>query len=355
MDLGKEQDAGTNLGRLESLSISGFRGIGELTIPKLGRITLLAGQNGVGKTTVLDAVRLYAAGGRLDALRELLIRREELMTYQDEDGGIVDAPAFDRLFHRDGDANPTATIGPKCGPVLKLREDFDAEEKLLKVAFGSRERTYPERKSVADLDSFRRLLRRKSDGPIAQTPCESLGPGLLRNRDLARLWDGVALTDDETLARDALRLIFGGRVERTAVIGQPPRSRRVVVKLSDHTHPVPLKSLGDGATRMFGVALALANCRDGILLLDEAENGIHYSLQSEFWNMILCAAEKHNTQVLATTHSKDSIDGFADAASASPDIDANLVRIGWRDGKLRAVGYSIEDLEAVAEQNFEVR
>ena len=354
-DLDKTQDAGTGFSRLESLSISGFRGIGQLTIPRLGRVTVLAGQNGVGKTTVLDAVRIYAARGRIEALRELLTRREELITYQDEDGDVVDAPAFERLFHRNGDAHPTVMVGPSGGPILKLGEDFDADEKLLSVMFGGHKRTYPERKAPTQL-RLRHLLKRESDGPVAPIRCESLGPGLLRNRDLARLWDGVALTDDEALARDALRLVFGDRVERTAVVGQPPHSeRRVVVKLSGHASPVPLKSLGDGATRMFGVALALANCRDGILLLDEAENGIHYSLQSQFWGMVLRAAEMHNTQVLATTHSKDCINGFATAALACPNIAGNLVRIGWRKEELRAVDYSTEELETAAEQNIEVR
>ena len=49
---------------LQSLSIEGFRGIKELSIPRLGRATLLAGRNGVGKTTVLAAVRGYASRAR---------------------------------------------------------------------------------------------------------------------------------------------------------------------------------------------------------------------------------------------------------------------------------------------------
>ena len=48
---------------LPSLVIRNFRGIDELTIPRLGRVTLLTGKNGVGKTTVLDAVRVWAIEG----------------------------------------------------------------------------------------------------------------------------------------------------------------------------------------------------------------------------------------------------------------------------------------------------
>ena len=44
-----------------SLRIEGFRGIDSLTINRLGRVTLLAGRNGTGKTTVLDAVRQRTA------------------------------------------------------------------------------------------------------------------------------------------------------------------------------------------------------------------------------------------------------------------------------------------------------
>ena len=167
----------------------------------------------------------------------------------------------------------------------------------------------------------------------------------------------MALTDGETLALESLRLVFGDRVERVAVIGDDVggSGRRVVVKLANHSHPVPLRSLGDGATRVFGVALALANCRDGVLLIDEAENGIHYSLQSKLWDMVLCAAEAHNTQVVATTHSKDCIDGFAAAAVKCADIDGNLVRIGRHNGELRAVEYAMDELQTAAEQDIEVR
>ena len=55
----------TNGLHLPDLTIKGFRGIEALSIPRLGRVTLLAGRNSVGKTTVLEAVQVYAARGRV--------------------------------------------------------------------------------------------------------------------------------------------------------------------------------------------------------------------------------------------------------------------------------------------------
>ena len=71
---------------LSGLSIHGFRGVQGLEIPNLGRVTLIAGENGIGKTTVLEAVRLYASRGRENVLFALLNKHEELSEAADEDG-----------------------------------------------------------------------------------------------------------------------------------------------------------------------------------------------------------------------------------------------------------------------------
>ena len=67
---------------LPDLYIENFRGIKKLAIPRLGRVTLLAGRNGVGKTTVLDAIKVYAARGRHQALARVLDVRDEISTPQ---------------------------------------------------------------------------------------------------------------------------------------------------------------------------------------------------------------------------------------------------------------------------------
>lgn len=194
----------------------------------------------------------------------------------------------------------------------------------------------------------------------APIPHLLVGPAPPVSDDLATLWDAVALTDAEDLAINATKLVLGDEVERFAVIGHhagPGKlsgGRRPFVKLRGIQQPVPLRLLGDGATRLFALALTVANCRDGIVLIDEAENGIHHAIQADMWRLVLAAAAATNVQVIATTHSWDCAAGFARAAV---DVESQgvLFRLDQHAGGLDAVRYSERDLEVAADQRIEVR
>ena len=370
------------------LSIEGFRGIQSLALPQLGRVTLLAGENGVGKTTVLDAVRFYAARGDSRVLVDLLDAREEFVAGVDEDREGVMYPDFGSLFYgADGVHEPKPIrIRAESGkfnlsvrlvepddqakfPELALGDDEEPE--VLKVFIGKRSRIV-RASPIFYYDRTGRLLPMRgarqlrpavppSDPWPSPLHCESLGPGLLDNDEIARLWDVVTLTEGEDLAINALRLVIGDDIVRLNVIGDTDtrrsirrRGRRAVAKLKSHPVPVPLKRLGDGANRLLAIALALANSRDGILLIDEVENGIHYSLQNDLWRMVFRAAEDTNVQVIAATHSWDCIAGFA-AAAVESDALGTLFRIERFGRELHGVLYSEENLEVAARQRIEVR
>ena len=126
-------DSMTSRLHLPSLSVKGFRGIRSLEFPKLGRVTLLAGGNGIGKTTVLDAIRSYVSRGEFRVLVDLLANREEFVAGYDEDGDTALYPDFASLFHDynpdDGESSPTAIriCASRSSPNLSLRL-VDAEK-----------------------------------------------------------------------------------------------------------------------------------------------------------------------------------------------------------------------------------
>ena len=358
---------------LPDLRIKGFRGIKDSLISRLGRVTLLAGKNGTGKTTILEAVKAYAARGRHSALVDLLYGREEIVRGFDEElRRELSAPNWEALFYgRTLVPDLQMSIGPANGDQVNIQTTLAPTQLGLRFA-GSQpsgavlliQVTFQEfLQEFSTLPNVRRDRQRPFFGqgelpPEAQ--CESLGPGLPSSSQLARFWDKVALTDEESRAVEALNLIYSNRVERTAMIGDDigassSMGRRPVVKLRDENSPVPLQSLGDGAVRLFGVALALANSKDGFLLIDEAENGIHHSIQRDFWTMILKAAHQNNVQVLATTHSWDCVAGFAMAATEIEEVDGALVRLDRYDDRIRAVEYTEDDLRIAAKHGIEVR
>ena len=378
---------------LPSLSITGFRGIDNLVIPRLGRVTLLAGKNGIGKTTVLEACRVLASRGRFTILTELARGHEEYSAATDEDGDKISAPDLTALFHgrdvsqnarieicqgRSGNNNCLVIelVHPSGEQLRRLERLFDddiavADFRVLRTAFQDREHVIPwtfaldlDERGLRDSKTMRMYRHKQRSLSQDELPpaieCVSLGPGLMRNEEVAAFWDRVALTDDEAHAVEALQLVLGNEVERVAMVGDDvPRfrgyRRRAVVKLRGLDRPVPLKSLGDGATRLFSVALALANCRNGFLLIDEAENGLHYSIHREFWHLVLRTAQRNNVQVLATTHGWDCIRGFAQSATEDDRSEGILVRLERSNKEVRATEYSEMELKTAAEQGIEVR
>ena len=372
---------------LPDLVVKGFRGIEDLTVSRLGRVNLISGRNSVGKTTLLEAIRVYAARGRYQALLDVLQPREELIDATDEDGDETLAPDWDSLFHGRLISDSSHI---SIGPTSENGQLSIEAEPLSDEGFSSWNNFLPEYFLEGDLKSLKvkfqdvqqempiipgiRLPRRRASSSEPELPpvlpCETQGPSLPSNEDIARFWDRVALTDDERRAIYALNLIFGDKIEGVNMIGDfslrrssvfPARTRydrpgrRAVVKITEEDGRVPLKSLGDGAARLFGLALALANSRDGLLIIDEAENGIHYSVQYDFWKMVLQTAQENNVQVFATTHSLECIRSFAYAALELEDVEGTLVRLYKRDDRVRAIEYSENDLRVVAEQGIEVR
>ncbi len=379
---------------LPNLSIENFRGIKKLAIPRLGRVTLLAGKNGVGKTTVLDAVKVYAGRAQYADLEELLRRREEFSVATDEESGNLAEPDWGALVYgRDTYQNARMSIGPTQVErqlrleTISLADLTDAEAaslreifreylledgmRTIRAAFQDYNWIIPElffrgqRINTVVGGTRRRLIDRgirfrlQESRLPSTTTCKVLGPELMSNFVIAQFWDNVALTDGESQATRALGLIYGADVERVAVVGDDAPSRRggrrAIVKLKSYDRPVSLRSLGDGAVRLFGVALALANSRGGFLLIDEAENGIHYSVQRDFWRMVLRTAQESNVQVLATTHSWDCVVGFAQAAGEDENAEGVLVRLDREEDRLDAVEYSERKLRIAAEHGIEVR
>jgi len=172
---------------------------------------------------------------------------------------------------------------------------------------------------------------------------------------ISLLWNNVQLRPQEDDVRSALQFVAPD-VERVSIrIDQELPGPIPIVAVKGSNQPFPLRTMGDGMVRLFGMLLALVNAQDGFLVLDEIENGLHYSIQPDVWRTIFRVAGRLNVQVFATTHSWDCIEAFQKAAAENASPDGRLIRLEELHGKVVAASFDREDLAVITRDSLEVR
>lgn len=370
---------------IPNLTIKNLRGIDHLEIPRLGRVTLLAGKNGVGKTTVLDAIRLYASRGDYATFHRLLVDRNQLQRIAPDGRQGISPFDWQSIFNAASEVKQAEIsvsgaegseplwieqVGP--GGVEGRAQWTNASREALQIRFrnGRREIPYlvegetghqlvpPQAgQAIFRVDGSRMA---NTDWSETNISCESLGPDLMKNREIARLWDSIALSNAEDAAIEALQLAYPTSIDRIVLVSDDKSSRdRIgrypIVRPKHSDQPVSLRSLGDGAIRLFSIGLATAASADGLVLIDEVENGLHYSILNAFWSLLFHLADERRVQVVATTHSWDCVRSFAAVAVADSASEGLLYRLDRETGRLRAVQYREEKLMAAAKHHVEVR
>jgi hypothetical protein len=370
---------------VRNLEIKGFRALSELSIGSFGRVNLITGKNNAGKSSLLEAIRILVTGGALRTLFDILNYREELgasgefeKTYSPTDlapfcnlftgfpdlasskhafsiGALGDLPpAISRIEARIGwfirRSDPERQVFSFEPATADLFGDVDAFP-ALDLRIGERSRIIP----------FDRLQRRgiiRSDVDTPPFPCVYLDPFSSRSTSqLGALWDAIALTDVEQEVVKALKIVSPD-IQAVSIVGsideRSSRPRTAIARSNAHSSPVPLRSFGDGVNRLFGVILSLCNARNGVLLVDEIENGLHFSVQTEIWRTIFRLASSLNVQVFATSHSWDCVRAFQQAACESPK-NGVLVRLSSVNDQIIPTIFTENELEIATREQIEVR
>ena len=114
--------------------------------------------------------------------------------------------------------------------------------------------------------------------------------------------------------------------------------------------------MGGGIANSLSIFLAMLDSQDGIVLIDEIEDGLHRSTQNKIWKAIFNLAQKLNVQTFVTTHSNECIRAFSNSVDTTLfGSEAKLFRIERKDKKFRAVEYTQELLSESLESKWEVR
>ncbi|HSO00844.1 MAG TPA: ATP-binding protein [Candidatus Nanopelagicales bacterium] len=346
-------------------TVRGFRCFDLLEIPHLGRLNLVTGKNNTGKTTLLEALRVYASAASPDDISVMLDVRGESA---DHDA----AAALATIFGEEATAEAmkkTCTLGPRGAPLdIKLRRYRQDHGKRW---VESRDRSEGEFFLVVEGPGLEERVRvdwASLRNPTAAwqplRPSFFVGLGGVSMQDMDTIWQQAVLDGDDAAVIEALQTIEP-TVARLAFVrdarGGPPRAH---VAFQGGRKPRPLNALGAGVHRFLGLLLACHGARGGLLLVDEIDTGLHYSVQTRLWELLAAWSAKFDVQIVATTHSLDCVRAFAEVArrdnlrateqGAAP---AQVIRLGRRGtGPLQAFIFDEPDaFEMVSQDELEVR
>lgn len=373
---------------IESIEVRGFRGLGHLLVPTLGRVNLITGKNNAGKSSLLEAIRILVTRGALDTVHSIIRYREENNDTPDADRDLMGADfgPYRSLFQGFPDCSTekaafsiqasgrivSGLSSLSVAAVWAVRHE-DAQRGAVSYQvtpdlFGdvssvpALEMVAGERTRVVPLPS-RGLMRRATglspfgDSVNETLRCVYLDPFSPRSTgQLGTLWDAVALTDAQDEVLKALQLLSPD-IQAVSMVGSGDsgmRPRTAMVRSRLFGAPVPLRTFGDGVNRLFGIVLSICNAKNGVLLMDEFENGLHHSVQAAIWTTIFRLAADLNVQVFATSHSHDCVQAFQEAASDSPQ-EGVLLRLTRRGDAVMATVFREEELEIATRNDIEVR
>ncbi|MDR2756160.1 MAG: AAA family ATPase [Planctomycetaceae bacterium] len=370
---------------LESLEIKNFRCLKDFKIPSLKRINLLTGKNNTGKSSILEAIAIYATKGNLRLITQLLNERGENIQRNEKNATENNLKIFSSLFtdRKCGfDSTDVILIGgventiseeakpPFNMPVTLRFVQYTADDDGLglakieqkgenniedvyelgiEIGNGDTGKIFP----LDDPERFSKLrfgFNNRNNGNLQYVRGRDID-----SEDNGQLFDNIALTDKEQNVIDSLKIIEPA-TERIAFIEEGRRERIAVIKLSDSQKVLPLRSMGDGINRVLTLILALVNSDNGFLLIDEFENGLHYTVQEQLWKIIFLMSQKLNVQVFATTHSEDCIRAFGSVLNSSGNSQAGkVIRLDNKKGTIIPVEFDANDLEITSRNDIEIR
>jgi hypothetical protein len=348
---------------IQSLEIQGYRCFDRFEMSGLKRVNLLVGKNGGGKTSVLEALFILRSGDRSEAVKNV-------MRWRGEWSGDVGVPTEHQFRQDMGHLFPSheSQLNAKFTVIAKTlssQEGVSVGWKTLlpgepQILFGY---NFPRSIDLIAIEAmgdtaprtFTMYLGSNTSIPPIGNPsgktlhCKFISPYSVDTAELITWWNGVALTPDEPFVLESLR-VLNQKIERIASLPEGPGRASFKVKLSDQDQPVPLGSLGNGIARMLAIAIAITQCKGGVLLIDEVDSGLHYTVMGDMWKLIAQTAQKLDVQVFATTHNSDCIRSLAGIA------DNGLVSIQRIEvGRPAAISYSENQVRVAAEHNIEVR
>nr|VFJ98506.1 MAG: ATPase/GTPase, AAA15 family [Candidatus Kentron sp. LFY] len=365
----------------QQISIKNFRAIASLEMDNIEQVNVLTGRNNCGKTSVLEAIFLLV-GMAYPGLAVSIHNFRGL--------AVPDNKDFNCLFHGfDFSKHPsmigklksqqrTLAIRPIyptfIGNAMSLSGSHEpaksnppsststAEDVLEGLAFdfGVDEKSFHAEVKIVPWNpaNFPGI---NTGGQVNTKPAPDyretlrvliVNPATIMNGLYQRL-EAVLVRKESEGIIDALREIEPNLRDVKLGTGD-----KIYADIGDIGKLVPINIMGDGIIKILAILVGILETKDGVVLIDEIENGLHYTALTSLWKAIFKMASDANVQLFIATHSYECIEAMTEVyrESGKGEDFISLFRIDRdAEGRHRALQYEADTLLAGIEKEFEVR
>ncbi|WP_217650573.1 AAA family ATPase [Spirulina major] len=349
---------------LESLSIKNFRCFENLDVQGFKRVNLIGGKNNAGKTALLEALLLYFYPTPQSIIELKKLRKEAIYSKKNILKSVWDTFFYNRNATQDieiqgvGWQNKKRNVNISNALYIQQSLFRDSEYEIENQLFQDyTESVLKIRLKVDGAEDINSSINANSKKIFSPTASDRLQPKIntsfgVSNRVIAQHYDLIRFHDR---SNDVLKIlqILDPSIENAETFSMDEPTLYLTRK---NQQRLPISLFGDAVNRVVSITLELLDRQHNVLLIDEIENGIHYSSQQEFWNALFNLANELDTMIFATTHSLEMIKAFARAGHDHPGDGAyfELAR-SPRDNQIVAINRDIETLDYALERGKPIR
>lgn len=356
---------------IHSVFFKNFRGFKHLELTELAQITLLSGKNNAGKSTVLEGLFLLADHSDPECFKKICNLRNLLVT---PDFDILWKPLFHQL---------------NADELIQISAHLEHNTELTYY----REDSYsplPQDFTWMTPDTMNRFISSAQNGYTLGFQFTQNEISYMETGHFIAGPDGIVLNMDTSLPNNQRVPMPFTQVINSQIATLPPvelfgkleldgRKSEILhllnkmdQSLSDITSIsingqtqlygnmggklLPMRLAGDGMNRLLFIILSIMENPNSIILIDEIENGFHYSMYPMIWEAIANAAQESNCQVIATTHNYECVAGAVEGIEKA-DMRDNFCffRLAHEKNGRCAYRFSPDVIRTALDAEMEVR
>ncbi|MEN9358732.1 MAG: hypothetical protein RL095_267 [Verrucomicrobiota bacterium] len=314
---------------ITNIHIQNFRGIAELKIESTRKVNLIIGDNNAGKTSLLEAIFFLFGSHRTDVFNQV----NTLRTYNVPLSGNIQ-PLWENIFNKASPQRRFHIEAQLDGQPLVV-DAQESQSNLIGSFTGEKAQSTDATLSVSHLNQHSQIVFRNNGQLEITSPVPVILPKLFYisphfNHAVAFISD-LKKTGHYEACRDALRQLFHDTKFDLDILIE---SGLPVLYARSSDAFLPINFYGDGLQRIVFLLAAVVQCRDGYLIIDEVENGIHHSRLASFWQQLLDFAERFNVQLFVSSHSYECLQKFLPVMEERK-TDFAILKLIFQNGKHR--------------------